>query len=303
MLIYNSAFQKAPIPNVEDLPTPQFESEAKKTSIKVTKTTTAPIVEGTSVMPRQRPKGSASQPLSCALPLAISASPTNIPKKPQSPITTTETSTFAPNVAFQNFPPIQTTFQISPSSQVLPVTTNNAFNPTQTFFSPNSSQERQNNSLDNLFQSSVYPDPFRDESQHNLTQFEPNQSNVTKFDSTQQNITSKFDSIPANVTSKVEVESQQIIIASSINNIQIPDACILPEVKHISTVSYIPDSSSPTSVEKLVGNGNNKQKIGLNSKMESSSQCMMAETPPLSPTLTVPRGHRRNMSDTSAFNK
>lgn len=231
-------------------------------------------------MPRQRPKGSASQPLSCALPLTINASPTNIPKKPQSPITTTEPTTFSPNVAFQNFPPIQNTFQISPSAQALPVTTTNAFNPPPTFFPLNSSQEQQNNSLDNLFQSSVYPDPFRDES---------------KFDANQQ----KFEPI----SNKPEIESQPIKVASSINNIQIPDSCILPEVKHISTVSYIPDSISSTSLEKLTGNGNSKPKTGLNSKMESSSQHMMSETPPLSPTLTVPKGHRRNMSDTSAFNK
>lgn len=226
-------------------------------------------------MPRQRPKGNPSQPLSCALPLTINASPTNIPKKSQSPIATTEPNTFSPN--FQNFPPIQS-FPISPNSQNLPVTSTNAFNPPQPFFSQNSSQEQQTNSLDNLFQSSVYPDPFRDESQL------------------------KFEQFDVNLTSKVELESQPIKVASAINNMQIPDACILPEVKHISTVSYVADSSSPNSLEKLSSNGGSRQKIGL-SKIESSSQCVMAETPPISPTLAPPKGHRRNMSDTSAFNK
>jgi hypothetical protein len=39
-------------------------------------------------------------------------------------------------------------------------------------------------------------------------------------------------------------------------------------------------------------------------KLESVSQCITTTvTPPSSPTLAPPRGHRRNMSDTSAFNK
>lgn len=229
-------------------------------------------------MPRQRPKGNPSQPLSGVLPITISASPTNIPKKSQSPVTTTEPA-FTANT-FQSFPPIQSTFQTSPNyqhaTQILPVTNNSAFHPQQTFFPPNSSQEKQNNSLDNLFQSSVYPDPFRDE--------------------------------PKNV--KID----DIKIASSINNIQKVESCILPEVKHISTMSYIQSETvSPTAIERpvfeqanvLPGNGQGKtiKATGLNSKMESSSQNMMAESPPISPTLTVPKGHRRNMSDTTAFNK
>lgn len=259
--------QKAPIPNIDDLVVPQFESEAKRTCIKVTsKQTAAPVVEGTSVMPRQRPKGNPNQPLSTVLPITISASPTNIPKKSQSPVTTTETF---PTNTFQNFPPIQT-FQTSPNYQT-PVTTS-AFHPQQTFFQQNSSQEKTDNSLDNLFQSSVYPDPFRDET-----------------------------------PKKIEIEMK---VASSINNIQKVDSCILPEVKHVSAMSYIQsDTVSPNGTEMsgqsglLTGNGQGKTVKGLNSKMESSSQCMMAESPATSPTLTVPKGHRRNMSDTTAFNK
>jgi hypothetical protein len=38
-------------------------------------------------------------------------------------------------------------------------------------------------------------------------------------------------------------------------------------------------------------------------KLESVSQCITTASPPTSPTLAPPRGHRRNMSDTSAFNK
>lgn len=63
------------MPVVDQLPCPQLESEAKHTSVKVMKQTVAPVVEGTSVAPRQRPKG--GQPLSVGgvLPLPLGSSP------------------------------------------------------------------------------------------------------------------------------------------------------------------------------------------------------------------------------------
>lgn len=63
------------MPVVDQLPCPQFDSESKRTSVKVTKQTVAPVVEGTSVAPRQRPKG--GQPLSVGgvLPIPLGSSP------------------------------------------------------------------------------------------------------------------------------------------------------------------------------------------------------------------------------------
>lgn len=63
------------MPVVDQLPCPQLESEAKHTSVKVMKQTVAPVVESTSVAPRQRPKG--GQPLSVGgvLPLPLGSSP------------------------------------------------------------------------------------------------------------------------------------------------------------------------------------------------------------------------------------
>ncbi|GLV33621.1 Numb-associated kinase, partial [Carabus blaptoides fortunei] len=294
---------KSPVVSIDDLPAPLFESEAKRTSIKVTKTTVVPVVEGTSVMPRQRPKGNASQPLSCALPIAISASPTNIPKKSQSPITSAEAAAFTPN--FQSsFPPIAAAgFTTSPSYQAptvvepaaavpspFPVTTAQtpnfpvavAFQSAQIFFPPSTNHNTatsQNKSLENLFQSSVYPDPFRD------------------------------DSVTGLGTVLPELEAQNLQIASSISNMQKADACVLPEVTHIPTLSYIQsmDSVSPTAnTDKTIvsaGNGVVHLLTKTSGKPDSSSQCIMNDTPPSSPTLSVPKGHRRNMSDTSAFNK
>lgn len=72
------------------------------------------------------------------------------------------------------------------------------------------------------------------------------------------------------------------------------------------SVSFV----SPESPEKmLLGSGSMSQgfmgaqvKHGL---VESTSQCVMSssDTPPSSPSLAAPKGHRRNMSDTTAFNK
>lgn len=80
----------------------------------------------------------------------------------------------------------------------------------------------------------------------------------------------------------------------------------------MTAMSYIQsETTSPTNSEipilpgpiGLTGNGSqSKIKTGLSGKLESSNQ-LMTETPPGSPTLTVPKGHRRNMSDTTAFNK
>ena len=63
------------MPIVDQLPSPQLESEAKRTSVKVTKQTVVPIVEGTSVAPRQRPKGGQPLPVGGVLPIPLGSSP------------------------------------------------------------------------------------------------------------------------------------------------------------------------------------------------------------------------------------
>lgn len=147
-----SHLQKSPTPILDDIPVPLFESEAKKTQVKVvTKATTAPTIEGTSVMPRQRPKGNSTTPLNLTnIPLALNPSPTTV-KKSQSPVTSIDNQFQAfpqkSNLAQPNYPATTTAY-----STVFPA---NA----QPFYP----QEAPEKDLDNLFQSSVYPDPFRDE--------------------------------------------------------------------------------------------------------------------------------------------
>lgn len=208
---------KAPVPVIDDLSIPQTETEAKKTQIKsVTKPASVPLVEGTSVMPRQRPKGSSANPLNLTnLPLTLSPSPTTT-KKSQSPVTFDN--------QFRNM-----------NQQTYPVAfpSTSPFQNLQFFPAPNQETEK----FDTLFQSSIYPDPFRDES-------------------------------------KVEEE----------------------------LISNVPVSlASPNTPEQtMLGSGSLlPTKVVL---AESTSQSMVGttETPPNSPAA---KGHRRNMSDTTAFNK
>lgn len=218
-----------------------------QSQIKTTgKTSIAPAIEGTSVMPRQRPKASSTTPLNLNnLPLTLSPSPTA--KKSQSPITFTDShfqtypSTAKTNIVQQTFAGAPT--QIFPASQSYSPA---AFQSNQFF----PSQENSEKSLDNLFQSSIYPDPFRDD-----------------------------QSASPSLSAKAEFDSVN------------------------STDPQVP-VTSPISPNQPFGinHGLNGQKQGL---VESTSQCVVAgtSTPPCSPTLSIPKGHRRNMSDTSAFNK
>lgn len=203
-----------------------------------------PTVEGTSVMPRQRPKGSSIQPLTLNnIPLTLSPSPTTV-KKPQSPVTSTDFSSFAqnfvPNTTYSSFPqqPIPATFQNS-----------------QTYFP--SSQEVHEKTFDNLFQSSIYPDPFRDD-------------------------TNASPSLPLTVRSEFDPSKT--------------------EPANVVTSPMSPDRYAIGGCGTPQGLYSGQLKHGM---MESSSQCIVSssDTPPNSPSLSIPKGHRRNMSDTTAFNK
>ncbi|KAF8787776.1 AP2-associated protein kinase 1 like protein [Argiope bruennichi] len=54
--------KNSPIPEIDKLPSPQTETEAKKAIAKQQRPASTPVVEGTSVAPRQRPKGSQAPP-------------------------------------------------------------------------------------------------------------------------------------------------------------------------------------------------------------------------------------------------
>lgn len=220
---------KSPAPILDELPVPQFESEQKKAQlIKVTtKQVSVPIVEGTSVMPRQRPKGGSTQPINLnTIPLTLSPSPTTV-KKSQSPVTSVEFPIYTTK------PTVPAAFT-PPNIQQQHANNNNNNNNNQSF-SPAFQATTTNTpnlfpSQDNLFPSTGYPDPFRDGAE---------------------------------------------------------------------------EKGSPASPE----GGSRPQSLLEQSRglAESSSQCVVnSNSPPSSSSPTAagnPKGHRRNMSDTTAFNK
>ncbi|CAH1998947.1 unnamed protein product [Acanthoscelides obtectus] len=212
---------KTPTPTIEDLQTPPFESELKKTresQVKpIPKTPVAPTIEGTSVMPRQRPKGSSSTPLNLNnIPLTLSPSPT-LTKKSHSPSLASQGNAFNPTFPQSSFSP----------QALFPATSDIAPPPVP--------------QLDSLFQSSVYPDPFRDDSGTSPTSLEGTGS------------------------------------------------------KSEATTPMNP-SENP-----LMGSGS---MTPMNAGLGDGNRVTETKTPPSSPTtLSVPKGHRRNMSDTTAFNK
>lgn len=53
----------------------------------------------------------------------------------------------------------------------------------------------------------------------------------------------------------------------------------------------------------IIQNFTQLQMSPLRSGVTESTSMIESSTPPSSPSLSVPKGHRRNMSDTTAFNK
>lgn len=164
--VFCNLFQIVPTPTLEDLVTPQLESESKKPQASApqvkmpTKAPAAPVVEGTSVMPRQRPKGSSATPLNLNnLPLALNTSPTATKKTTQSPVTFGE-SQFARSGT--SFPSNASSFPVKPDN--FPGA--NQFQNSQSFFVQKEVKEK---SLDTLFNSTMYPDPFREEARNKGT--------------------------------------------------------------------------------------------------------------------------------------
>ncbi|KAL3285274.1 hypothetical protein HHI36_019384 [Cryptolaemus montrouzieri] len=222
----------SPTPVLDELAVPLTESEAKKVTIKssatsmgTTKTAAAaPMVEGTSVIPRQRPKGTGTTPLNLKnLPLNISPSPAA--KKSQSPVATSAVSPSYP-VSNASLPP-----QVFPAAENLSFVPEFTNPPAPPFPTMSSGGDVPPENLDQLFESG-YSDPFKDEA-HAVT----------------------------------------------------------PPVKGGEDFPQ----TGPTSP---VSNHTQK-KAGV----EFSSTVGITQTPPTTPTLYVPKGHRRNMSDTTAFNK
>lgn len=160
------SFQKSPPVNFDQLPVPLFETEAKRLAAAATKVVKPQSVNhvesGTSVAPRQRPKGSSAvnpqKPLGLGLPPSPSPRTNITSPQPQKPIVE----------QFQaNFPSIA---PVAPTAD--PAVTSTSKQPTEiggnTTIIPNAEPEV----LKKLFDSSGFPDPFS-EASPNLQQPQP----------------------------------------------------------------------------------------------------------------------------------
>ncbi|XP_046465129.1 AP2-associated protein kinase 1 isoform X2 [Neodiprion pinetum] len=321
---------KAPTPVIESLPCPLLESEAiKRSSVKIQKLTQVTMVEGTSVAPRQRPKGqsAAAGPISLSGQIIGQISgqgnqlqsqttlgnsipytsvsqqipPINTPQaylgqsvqtNPQQPLQLSAQSSF-----------VQVSPHISSPNQAIPFGQSQAPSPFGQSQSPMIShsplphqspvtiQEKnpyyfdsrttasavKEENLDALFPSSGYPDPFKDDT---CVMMAPAK------------IPPPVAPKPGTVKIGAPLVPPKLTTPTNIGPPKLTTPTQLPSKLLTATTSTkIPSAVPPPVLPKPVP------------KMESLSQSISsAGTPPDSPTLTSSR-HRRNVSDTSAFNK
>ncbi|XP_033225081.1 AP2-associated protein kinase 1 [Belonocnema kinseyi] len=311
---------KVPTPTVESLPSPPMESETVKrsSSIKVAKLTPVTAVEGTSVTPRQRPKGQgvAAGPISLSgqIVAQISGPGNQLPAQGNAvsyvhinqQITPINAPQYLPP-SVQNIPniPVNTQLQLSsqsPFSQVSPHLVSPSQNvpfgqtPAQQFSqsqsplishsplthqSPVTVQEKNafyfdakplegmplDDNLQALFPPSGYPDPFKDD-----TRSMPPPAKIPPPVAPKPGITKISLANPTNAGANSKLGTCQLppkLTANKLTQPMVPP--VLPKPVSVKTES-------------------------LSQNISSSS------SPPESPTLASSR-HRRNVSDTSAFNK
>lgn len=281
---------KVPTPTVESLPCPPMESENIKRSASVKTPKPTPItttVEGTSVTPRQRPKGQAvsTGPISLGGQIVgqISGQGNQTQTTPANSISYVQVSPHVctPN---QSVPFGQSQAQPSqygqsqspmishsPLTQQSPVTVQDksAF-----YFDSRQHDARATTNEKNfeaLFPSSGYPDPFKDDA--------------------------RAMPPPAKIPPPVAPKPGKIL--PKLSNPSYPSSSKYPPVTSLPSKLSIPtgpnkatpSTVTPPALPKPVN------------KTESLSQNISSSiSPPDSPTLSSSR-HRRNVSDTSAFNK
>ncbi|XP_076628344.1 numb-associated kinase isoform X2 [Colletes latitarsis] len=311
---------KVPTPVLESLPVPLMESETVKRSslVKTPKPSPISTVEGTSVTPRQRPKGQAvsTGPISLSGQIVSQISGQGNQVQPQNSVGIPAsyvqigqqiTSLNAPQSylgqstqsTVQSIPVnAQTSHQMSTqspfnqtSSQVCPPGQNVPFSQAQGqqsqspmirqspvtvlernayYFDSKSTTNVNEENLEALFPPSGYPDPFKDD-----TRTMPP---------------------PAKIPPPVAPKPSKTLSKASNISASCPPSKFTP-VTSLSSKLSIPSGSNkvtpitPPTLPKPVN------------KTESLSQNISSSaSPPDSPTLSSAR-HRRNVSDTSAFNK
>lgn len=246
----------SPVPEIEKLPLPQTESEAKKATAKQQRPASTPVVEGTSVAPRQRPKGSQAPPGVGSLTLLPQATPTAGKRvTPTTPHDMVNTSSFL-------LPPSACPSQIS--TPVTPLgSSSQTFLSLNQCFTPTTPQTAM--SAPSLIS------PFTQQ-----TFLVPSPTSV----STAASVLSSPESASQLVTHRKASAPEEI-------------AAIPPPLLTQQVVS----STSHTSIEEP------RPYLAAASIPEMASHNLVSVTPPPSPTPSQHSHHRRNASDTSAFDK
>ncbi|XP_043273211.1 AP2-associated protein kinase 1 isoform X2 [Venturia canescens] len=319
---------KVPTPTMESLPNAPMESESVKrsSSVKIAKPTQVAVVEGTSVTPRQRPKGQGvgtgpislsgqivsqisgqgntsnsyvpvNSPATASQPYIVPniQNVSTIPVNPQPPLQLSMQSSFAPVQPHMpspnqpaNYPPAQPgnspfgqsqspLVSQSPLTQQSPVTVQEKgayyFESRQHEPRPTPTVPGSDDNLEALFPPSGYPDPFKEDA--------------------------RAMPPPAKIPPPVAPKPGTTKV---LQNIVTPTNSG-PALK-FAPPQLPPKMSTPTAPNKLTPTLPPPVFPKPVSKPESVSQNISANTsPPDSPTTTTPSRHRRNVSDTSAFNK
>lgn len=250
--------QKSPPVNFEQLVVPPFESEAKRlvsaaaAAAKAAKPQSVNIVEsGTSVAPRQRPKGSSAAHSQKSLGFGLPPSPSprnNITSpQPQQPAVEQFQANFPALTPAIPPPPIPQTVNSNTSQQQSKTEcTTELSKPVTVTHAKTSAPEM----LNSLFESTVYPDPFSE------TIPTPQQSQTS-------------ETVGTSGTSVETLKNTAIDITT-------PDSATVTTATATTTIAEAGTSDTP--VTKLL-------------------------SPPKSSHVNNSSGHRRNVSDTSAFNK
>ncbi|XP_020283653.1 uncharacterized protein LOC109854699 isoform X2 [Pseudomyrmex gracilis] len=277
---------KVPTPTIESLPCPLMESENVKRSTSVKTPKPAPLatpVEGTSVTPRQRPKGQAvsTGPISLSGQIVgqISGQGNQTQTTPGNSIPYTQVSpqicTPSQNVPFsqpQGQPSQSPMISHSPLTQQSPVTVQDKsafyFDSRQHDARATTNVNEQN--LEALFPPSGYPDPFKDDA--------------------------RAMPPPAKIPPPVAPKPGKIL--SKLSNPSYTPSSKYPPVASLPSKLSIPSGPNKATPSTVTPPALPKPV----NKTESLSQNISSSiSPPDSPTLSSSR-HRRNVSDTSAFN-
>ncbi|XP_076365582.1 uncharacterized protein LOC143254379 isoform X2 [Tachypleus tridentatus] len=289
----------SPLPSFEHLPIPQLESEARKAVTKPQRNVAGPFVEKTSVVPRQRPKGSQAPPIVRNLPI-LTQNNLASPFRPASnssqdlPVKTPSQEICATQGILQ---PIRGSSQaqshISPSSlpqQVIPISqlTSQEAAPS----CPHTCVIPSEPVLSDVPRTLPSPTPVT----HSVL-VPPSLSSSTSAPSSSAVTPSHSFSTGTKQSDRNKTSSLEAFFPST--GYQEASKPTTSENNEISSGFQIPSIPAPHTLSQK----NIAEETEVKNESDCSSQSLISVTPTPSPTPSQRSSHRRNVSDTSAFDK